>query len=236
MIVHCTRGAKLYVANAMAYRDIIDRAGKRARTRSPQSAAQLDADIVAAQKRHADAKANLVEHELVCDDCTEKVTGRPGRRPQASRDTVRRIISMIRDGMTYQDIGDTLGISTNSVTYQANKHGVTSRDYKRQTEVQREAARAPEPAKARSNPRDARAWIEHALCAQTDAEAFYPEKGESPREAKKICNGDPAKGTLPCPVRAECLEYALVNNEGYGVFGGLSERERRLLRRQRSAA
>jgi WhiB family transcriptional regulator, redox-sensing transcriptional regulator len=66
-------------------------------------------------------------------------------------------------------------------------------------------------------------WQEQALCAQTDPEAFFPEKGGSTREAKRICSG--------CEVRAECLEYALANDERFGIWGGLSERERRRLRR-----
>ncbi|MCZ2806506.1 WhiB family transcriptional regulator [Modestobacter sp. VKM Ac-2983] len=67
-------------------------------------------------------------------------------------------------------------------------------------------------------------WQERALCAETDPEAFFPEKGGSTREAKKICTG--------CEVRAECLEYALTMDERFGIWGGLSERERRRLRRQ----
>jgi WhiB family redox-sensing transcriptional regulator len=67
-------------------------------------------------------------------------------------------------------------------------------------------------------------WQEQALCAETDPEAFFPEKGGSTREAKKICTG--------CEVRAECLEYALTNDERFGIWGGLSERERRRLRRR----
>lgn len=66
-------------------------------------------------------------------------------------------------------------------------------------------------------------WQERALCAQTDPEAFFPEKGGSTREAKRICSG--------CEVRAECLDYALANDERFGIWGGLSERERRRLRR-----
>lgn len=66
-------------------------------------------------------------------------------------------------------------------------------------------------------------WQERALCAQTDPEAFFPEKGGSTREAKRICSG--------CEVRAECLEYALAQDERFGIWGGLSERERCRLRR-----
>jgi len=67
-------------------------------------------------------------------------------------------------------------------------------------------------------------WQLDALCAQTDPESFFPEKGGSTREAKKICSS--------CEVRGECLEYALSNDERFGIWGGLSERERRKLRRR----
>ena len=66
-------------------------------------------------------------------------------------------------------------------------------------------------------------WQERALCSQTDPEAFFPEKGGSTREAKRICTG--------CEVRDECLEYALAHDERFGIWGGLSERERRRLKR-----
>ena len=67
-------------------------------------------------------------------------------------------------------------------------------------------------------------WQERGLCAQTDPEAFFPEKGGSTREAKKVC--------LTCDVRQECLEYALANDERFGIWGGLSERERRKLKKR----
>jgi WhiB family transcriptional regulator, redox-sensing transcriptional regulator len=66
-------------------------------------------------------------------------------------------------------------------------------------------------------------WQERALCAQTDPEAFFPEKGGSTREAKRICLG--------CEVRDACLDYALAHDERFGIWGGLSERERRRLKR-----
>jgi WhiB family redox-sensing transcriptional regulator len=67
-------------------------------------------------------------------------------------------------------------------------------------------------------------WQEEALCAQTDPEAFFPEKGGSTREAKRVCSR--------CEVRLECLEYALGHDERFGIWGGLSERERRRLKRR----
>ena len=72
------------------------------------------------------------------------------------------------------------------------------------------------------------AWQQHALCAQTDPEAFFPEKGGSTREAKAVCQA--------CQVREECLEYALANDERFGIWGGMSERERRRLRRMAGSA
>ncbi len=67
-------------------------------------------------------------------------------------------------------------------------------------------------------------WQERALCAQTDPEAFFPEKGGSTREAKRVC--------MSCDVRSECLEYALSNDERFGIWGGLSERERRRVKKR----
>ena len=67
-------------------------------------------------------------------------------------------------------------------------------------------------------------WQERALCAQTDPEAFFPEKGGSTREAKRVC--------MSCEVRAECLDYALAKDERFGIWGGLSERERRRVKKQ----
>lgn len=67
-------------------------------------------------------------------------------------------------------------------------------------------------------------WRDEALCAETDPEAFFPEKGGSTREAKEVC--------ADCSVQIECLEYALANDERFGVWGGLSERQRRRLARR----
>ena len=69
-------------------------------------------------------------------------------------------------------------------------------------------------------------WQERSLCAQTDPEAFFPEKGGSTRDAKRVCEA--------CTVKDACLEYAMANDERFGIWGGLSERERRRLRRARA--
>ena len=66
-------------------------------------------------------------------------------------------------------------------------------------------------------------WQERARCRDYDPEVFFPEKGGSTREAKRICQG--------CEVRSECLDYALAHDERFGIWGGLSERERRRAKR-----
>jgi len=70
-----------------------------------------------------------------------------------------------------------------------------------------------------------RSWQTQANCLGVDPDLFFPERGASTREAKEVCRG--------CVVRHSCLEYALLNGEKFGIWGGLSERERRRIRRQR---
>jgi WhiB family redox-sensing transcriptional regulator len=66
-------------------------------------------------------------------------------------------------------------------------------------------------------------WASEAKCLNADPDVFFPEKGGSTREAKRICS--------ECTVRDECLEYALEEDERFGIWGGMSERERRKLKR-----
>lgn len=68
-------------------------------------------------------------------------------------------------------------------------------------------------------------WTERASCRGVDPGLFFPARGESLAAARAVCAG--------CPVRRECLEHALAQPEKFGVWGGTSERERRVLRRDR---
>lgn len=86
----------------------------------------------------------------------------------------------------------------------------------RQTELEGIAVAEPRP------------WQEMANCLGVDPDLFFPERGASTREAKDVCRG--------CVVQGECLEYALANGEKFGIWGGMSERERRRIRRQRALA
>ncbi|MEZ5376302.1 MAG: WhiB family transcriptional regulator [Acidimicrobiales bacterium] len=69
-------------------------------------------------------------------------------------------------------------------------------------------------------------WQEFSNCLGVDPDLFFPERGASTREAKEVCRG--------CVVRGDCLEFALANGEKFGIWGGMSERERRRIRRQRA--
>lgn len=71
-------------------------------------------------------------------------------------------------------------------------------------------------------------WQNFANCLGVDANLFFPERGASTTTAKEVCRG--------CVVRQECLDYALRHGEKFGIWGGLSERERRRIRRARSKA
>ncbi len=69
-------------------------------------------------------------------------------------------------------------------------------------------------------------WATRAACRGLDPDLFFPERGEPTREARTVCN--------QCPVRVDCLNYALDNNERFGMWGGLSERQRRRIRAGRT--
>lgn len=66
-------------------------------------------------------------------------------------------------------------------------------------------------------------WSSRSRCSETDPEAYFPDKGESSRQAAKTCGN--------CEVRAQCLTWALANDERFGVWGGHPEAGRRRMRR-----
>ena len=76
-------------------------------------------------------------------------------------------------------------------------------------------------------------WRDRALCRDTDPSLFFPVGTTGLAlvqidHAKQVCN--------QCPVTKECLDFALSTNQDSGIWGGLSEEERRVIRRQRVAA
>jgi WhiB family transcriptional regulator, redox-sensing transcriptional regulator len=76
----------------------------------------------------------------------------------------------------------------------------------------------------RLNPAEHEPWMDQARCAETDPDAFFPEKGQSNRPAKQVCSG--------CEVSGECLSYALRHDIREGIWGGTSEQQRRQLRKR----
>ena len=86
-------------------------------------------------------------------------------------------------------------------------------------------------------------WVSKARCRGMDPNIFMPEPGESVAEIKEICNGNQRRkfnrdkqryetvGDPPCPVRGQCLQYAMeLPGKVVGIFGGTSEKERRAMR------
>lgn len=69
-----------------------------------------------------------------------------------------------------------------------------------------------------------RPWAAFAACRDRDPDVFFPLSEEGEREAIRVCSG--------CPVRVECLEFALEANVRFGIWGGLTEKQRVVLRRR----
>jgi len=82
-------------------------------------------------------------------------------------------------------------------------------------------ARPPRHHSLAAPARFAARWRALAACRGTDLGVFFPERGESAEAARQVC--------AQCPVRQACLDYAISNRIAYGVWGGLTERERRAL-------
>lgn len=69
-------------------------------------------------------------------------------------------------------------------------------------------------------------WQELGNCRGLDPDLFYPDRGASTKDAKRVC--------AACEVRLPCLDYAIQGGEKFGIWGGKSERERREIRRERA--
>ena len=82
-------------------------------------------------------------------------------------------------------------------------------------------ARPPRHRSLAAPARFAARWRELAACRGADLDVFFPDRGESAGPARQVC--------AACPVLQPCLDYAISNRIPYGVWGGLTERERRAL-------
>lgn len=143
-----------------------------------------------------------------------------GKRLPAGSST--EIVAMIREGLPYSEIADAFGCTTGTVTYYAVRAGL-ARHRAAKPDSEGPATRLPHDM-PRGIPFEAQPWADRAVCTQTDPDSFFPDKGGSTREAKAVC--------ATCTVAAECLDWALAHDEKFGIWGGLSERERRRLKKQ----
>ncbi len=137
--------------------------------------------------------------------------------PPAELPPAVEMAAMLEDGWTRQDIADEYGCSVTTVAHRLQGSGFLDKKPEPEADLLDILTGSLWGAE----------WMRDGLCAQTDPDSFFPDKGKSNREAKQVC--------MSCPVRAECLEAALERNERFGVWGGMSERERRRVLRKRES-
>lgn len=133
---------------------------------------------------------------------------------------------LIRDGLPYNEIAAAFDVTSSVVSYYAVRMGLA-----RQGRDRRPGQRPPHrrsPANPVRHVMPPQSWADDALCQRVDPDAFFPE--QSNRAA-----AEPAiQACRRCPVTTQCLDYALTNGEEYGVWGGLTVRERRQLKARHS--
>ena len=131
--------------------------------------------------------------------------------PRKELPPAAELLELNESGLTTAAIADMFGTSSSTVSARIRESGLRAKEPKKEPVVVDLGIRLDEDTR----------WISDALCAQVDLEIFFPEKGGSTKEAKGVCR--------ECTVAAECLDYALANNERFGIWGGMSERQRRKL-------
>lgn len=207
----CTRCSTLKAAVSNARGDLGHTKGQLVRTQRdrPERVDHCLAEVNDRKASLAEAEAALDVH---LDECTHEPppTPRPARRLTAEQ--VTEIQSRARAGETQQTLADAYGVSRTTISATVNRDHTVIAGFLREEQP----------------------WADDGLCNQTDPEAFFPDKGGSTREAKAICNGNPTNGTPACPAREQCLTYAIDHDERFGIWGGLSERERRRLKATRA--
>lgn len=153
----------------------------------------------------------------------------PGRLTEEQK---RELIELLRAGQhRWSDLAERFGISAAAVRYHADHLGIPGPRTRARLDDENEVIPVREPAPESPGLRDLlkpQPWMDDALCAEVDPELWFPEKGGAVEPARAICQR--------CTVAAECLDYALTNNERFGMWGGVSERTRRTLTQPNSAA
>jgi len=198
----------------------------------PATLARYRAELAAAKKQLHDYRGRLMVHVAHCGDgCKRAANGADqffgwrqseDMRPKSPMPSASELAERIREGATLDQLAAELRRHPNTVQQRLYRAGYTNSGHP-----------APKPEGGGIVVVDLLTrvgeqipdWMSDGLCGQTDPEAFFPERGASTREAKRTCSG--------CPVQVECLDYALDNNVRFGVWGGMSERERRPLARRK---
>lgn len=143
--------------------------------------------------------------------------------PRLTTDQRAQLHAGIADGTRYTDLAARFGININTVTHHARSLGYGPKNRRRNDApaILPETLTAllvGEPVPLRGTP----PWMEDGSCRRIDdPDVFYPKSERFTGEAKAICSR--------CPVRTICLEWAIAHREPHGVWGGLSELERRRL-------
>ena len=185
-------------------------------------------EVAKMRTKLANARLELSRHAGHCSDGCIRTPGQfVGERSTSWRRApshakpdlppTAELAAMIRDGATIDDLAEQYQRDTSTIRQRLSTAGWSST-----TGTAISAAERPLRALAR-NVLDDQPWRIDAICAQTDPESFYPEKSGSTRDAKAVC--------ASCTVSAECLDYAIDNDERFGIWGGLSERERRQIKK-----
>lgn len=190
------------------------RAQGRAHIDGEDAAAMYADDIKSLQSTRAETVDRYHQHYAEAHpsfaDSDAPFAKSPSHRLTA--DDIAEIKQLLREGVPRAEIAEAFNVTVSAIQYHSSRAGLDRPTTK--------ADQATENA-THGLTRDDQPWAVDALCAQTDPEAFFPDRGGSTREAKSIC--------ASCTVAAECLDYALANEERFGIWGGLSERERRRL-------
>lgn len=227
----CPRGNRLQTSAKETARRLTDvvRLLLDAEEDRPENTARYRAELDSLKTQRTRGDGVLMQHVAHCEDgcirarggdlafAAEGQTGVFDRAPTHSKPpmpTAGQLAELIRDGQTVDDLATTYERHPHTIQQRLTHAGFSSH--------------TGEPRAKRSNANglidlhvDDQPWAEDALCSQTDPEAFFPEKGGSTRDAKSVCSG--------CIVQAECLDYALEHQIRFGIWGGLSERQRRAL-------
>jgi len=137
----------------------------------------------------------------------------PGRLTLSERTAA--VSRLTGSGLSARQVSARIGVSTRTVVRARRRS-----PQRAQPPAAEAVAQLPGPAGS-----EREAWRDEAVCRQVDPELFFPDTGGSARAAKRVCAG--------CPVRSQCLDWALAHDQRYGVWGGLTVGERMQLRRQR---